>query len=376
MPEEMVSVYRAAKRGYALVALGAHLSEAERNFHCFNTTWPPERHIELPELVRTLRHVLSARDWWHLPRFAFGSSRGGAMTLILALRFPFQAVGSMVMGMRPEEVMEAELQPRNLASGALWAFPPTLLMAARNDQDEIIDLINRTATHLEGQGVLVQKMMMEPYPLSPEFFSQRMKGIDLDTSTAIFEELKAAGIIRDDNQSHFGLFETWKKAEAQLRKILLKHFPADLGVKNGSRGYERAFREMLWASEAIHELTAEHMDEMLDFFESSAVTAESPLHDAHPFVQLPAEAGIDISAGVAAQPGKLTEVSSAQVGSSAEGQSEVLIEAAARPGNSSEVETARADEDRQSRHTHAYKHHSHAHALGEVRGLQTTLATG
>lgn len=64
---------------------------------------------------------------------------------------PGQAVGSMVMGMRPEEVMEAELQPRNLASGALWAFPPTLLMAARNDQDEIIDLINRTATHLEGQ---------------------------------------------------------------------------------------------------------------------------------------------------------------------------------------------------------------------------------
>lgn len=50
MPEEMVSVYRAAKRGYALVAMGAHLSEAERNFHCFNTTWPPERHIELPEV--------------------------------------------------------------------------------------------------------------------------------------------------------------------------------------------------------------------------------------------------------------------------------------------------------------------------------------
>lgn len=41
-----------------------------------------------------------------------------------------------------------------------------------------------------------------------------------------------------------------KKAEAQLKKILLKHFPADLDVKNGSRGYERAFREMLWASEA------------------------------------------------------------------------------------------------------------------------------
>lgn len=45
------------------------------------------------QLVRTLRQVLTARDWWHLPRFAFGSSRGGAMTLILALRFPFQVRG-------------------------------------------------------------------------------------------------------------------------------------------------------------------------------------------------------------------------------------------------------------------------------------------
>lgn len=47
-------MYRAAKRGYALVALGAHLSEAERNFYCFNTTWPPEYHIELPEVRAAL----------------------------------------------------------------------------------------------------------------------------------------------------------------------------------------------------------------------------------------------------------------------------------------------------------------------------------
>ena len=42
------------------------------------------------QLLRTLRHVLTMHSWWHLPRFAYGSSRGGAMTLILALRFPLQ----------------------------------------------------------------------------------------------------------------------------------------------------------------------------------------------------------------------------------------------------------------------------------------------
>ena len=47
----MVSVYRAIKRGYALVAIGTHLSQAAFNYHCFNTTWPPEDHIEGPEVL-------------------------------------------------------------------------------------------------------------------------------------------------------------------------------------------------------------------------------------------------------------------------------------------------------------------------------------
>lgn len=64
------------------------------------------------------------------------------------------------------------------------------------------------------------------------------------------------------NRSESGLpaLSCRKKAEAQLRKILLKHFPADLGVKNGSRGYERAFREMLWASEASEPITTMLLD--------------------------------------------------------------------------------------------------------------------
>ena len=44
-------MYRAIKRGYALVAIGTHLSQAAFNYHCFNTTWPPEDHIEGPEVL-------------------------------------------------------------------------------------------------------------------------------------------------------------------------------------------------------------------------------------------------------------------------------------------------------------------------------------
>ncbi|CAL5222477.1 g4849 [Coccomyxa viridis] len=288
MPEEMVSVYRAVKRGYAVVAIGTHLSQAAFNFHCFNTTWPPEDHIEGPELVNAMREVLTKQDWWHLPRFVYGSSRGGAMALIMAQRFPFQAVGSMVMGLRPEKMMETDLTPRNLQTGATWKFPPVLLMAAGNDQPEILELINNTQAALQTKGVHVQQMMMEPYQISPEFFNQRMKEVSLEKSVAVFEDLKGVGILKEDNCSHFIQYDDWRTAEGQLKRILLKHFPEDLGAVNGSRGFERAFREMLWASEAIHELTAEHTDVMLDFFEKNAALDETPMHLRHPFVAVEA----------------------------------------------------------------------------------------
>ena len=62
-----------------------------------------------------------------------------------------QAVASMVMGLRPAEVMDSDFAPTNPASGASWRYPPTLLMAASNDQEEIIELVNRTAIFLEDQ---------------------------------------------------------------------------------------------------------------------------------------------------------------------------------------------------------------------------------
>lgn len=81
---------------------------------------------------------------------------------------------------------------------------------------------------------------------------------------------------------------------------------------------------------------------MLDFFESSAVIEESPLHEAHPFVQLPAHAS---SGGT---------------------------DMAAQLGNGTVV----AMEESMERHMHKYKHHSHSHALGEVHGMQPNPANG
>ncbi len=66
----------------------------------------------------------------------------------------------------------------------------------------------------------MKRIVMEPYDLSPAFFNQRMKGIDAETSAAIFEELKAVGVVLEDNQSHFGRYETWCDHFLSCMKIL------------------------------------------------------------------------------------------------------------------------------------------------------------
>ena len=60
-----------------------------------------------------------------------------------------QAVGSIVMGLRPEKMMDTDLKPRNLQTGATWKFPPTLLMAAGNDEGIILELINNTQAAMQ-----------------------------------------------------------------------------------------------------------------------------------------------------------------------------------------------------------------------------------
>jgi hypothetical protein len=55
----------------------------------------------------------------------------------------------------------------------------------------------------------VEQMTMEPYHISPGFFSQRMREVSLEKSAAVFEDLKGVGILKDDNCSHFIQYDDW-----------------------------------------------------------------------------------------------------------------------------------------------------------------------
>lgn len=77
---------------------------------------------------------------------------------------------------------------------------------------------------------------------------------------------------------------------------------------------------------AVHELTAEHTDVMLDFFEKNAALDESPMHIRHPFVAVEARV----------------------------------------VGEKADLEVP----------VPKYHHHSHAHALGEAWGGDGPSASG
>ena len=62
------------------------------------------------------------------------------------------------------------------------------------------------------QGVYVERVMLDPYPMTPGTFAQRMREVDPATSAAIFWELKEAGVIRPDNYSSFLEYESWCEA--------------------------------------------------------------------------------------------------------------------------------------------------------------------
>ena len=59
------------------------------------------------------------------------------------------------------------------------------------------------------QGIHVEQMMMDPYQLSPDFFSQRMREVSPEQSAAVFQDLRETGILKQDNCSHFIAYDDW-----------------------------------------------------------------------------------------------------------------------------------------------------------------------
>lgn len=135
-------MYRAIKRGYAVVAIGTHLSQAAFNFHCFNTTWPPEDHIEGPEVCmrccRTphtlLHHYCSnPRLTRHIPRYCQGRALESLKRLPVHTAGEHDAGGADEAGLVAPAAIRVRVIPRRRHGahhGAALPLPGTPLLIA------------------------------------------------------------------------------------------------------------------------------------------------------------------------------------------------------------------------------------------------------
>ena len=71
-----------------------------------------------------------------------------------------QGVGSMVMGLKPDELLEAPLVPADAQTGATWPYPPVLLMQAQNDQPDVVATIHRTISVFSRQARARESCML------------------------------------------------------------------------------------------------------------------------------------------------------------------------------------------------------------------------
>ena len=55
------------------------------------------------------------------------------------------------MGVKPPEALAEGMWPRNPVTGATWPFPPTLLLRALHDPDDVVASIRATAPALRAQ---------------------------------------------------------------------------------------------------------------------------------------------------------------------------------------------------------------------------------
>ncbi|CAL5222218.1 g4550 [Coccomyxa viridis] len=278
-PEEMLIVYHAITRGYVVVVIGPLLSGVDNL--CFMRTWPPEESLETAELRRTMRLILEEHDWWHLPRFLLGTSAGGSAAMILAARFPVQAVASMLMGLQPDHMFEE----RNLLCwnpdtalkrNMTWAYPPVLLLKASNDNDGVKERMDNTKNFFRRHGIYAELIVMEPYPFQPHTFGRMLPYVDSDQSVALFEEFRAVGLIDERGfgqmpQYHESV-ERWEKSRDDLRHILISHFAKDSADPNRAvHKFVEHMWKMFYAAQAVHETRGKEINQVLDFFERRAV---------------------------------------------------------------------------------------------------------
>ncbi|XP_047939549.1 uncharacterized protein LOC125187080 isoform X1 [Salvia hispanica] len=231
LPEERLIVLHALARKFAVFAIS---SKGE----CWSLG--EERGI----VKSMIRWWISEQKLDKLPVYAMGASSGGYFVSALAAEFQFQAIAVMIA-----EGVYSHLDITK-------KYPATLFVHMPKDEKRNRK-IEKYLVVMREKGIDVAEIKCMEFPLTPQFFSNRIPGLSRNLSVKLFNVFQDKGFIdengymRDD-----GRVIPWKTAIEERniflpKKSLVNHIQEEMNL---------AF--------AYHEMTSLQSQEILDWFES------------------------------------------------------------------------------------------------------------
>ncbi|KAM7503118.1 hypothetical protein LguiB_002022 [Lonicera macranthoides] len=231
LPEERLIVLNALARKFAVLAITS-------TRQCW--TFGKERLV-----------VKGIIKWWvekqkldKLPLVALGASSGGYFVSALANDLKFGSITIMIA--------EGMFNQMDMGEN----YPPTLFVHMPKDKARK-EKVDEYLGVLREKGVDVKEVKCMEFPLSPNFLSDRVSGIDEATSSKLFVLFKEKGFVDGNGyMKNDGRATRWKGALRE-RNILLpmKHLVGHI-------------QEELNLAFAYHEMTSLQSEEIFNWFES------------------------------------------------------------------------------------------------------------
>ncbi|MQL72909.1 hypothetical protein Taro_005247 [Colocasia esculenta] len=190
-------------------------------------------------------------QWWvkkhelkELPIVAIGASSGGHFVSSLAAELNFSSIVVMIA----EGVYDS--------MGIPTSYPPTLFVHMPKDRMRKLQ-IKQNMRALKENGVDVAEIRCMEFPLTPNFLSDRIPGLDETFSVKLFELFREKGFINENGYMRSdGRRTRWKDALKEREPAIEKYEWAD------------HVQEEMNLAFSYHEMTSLQMEDILRWFES------------------------------------------------------------------------------------------------------------
>ncbi|KAG0488966.1 hypothetical protein HPP92_007777 [Vanilla planifolia] len=239
LPEERLLVLHALERKFAVLTISS-----------VGKCWTFGKEIETVKWI--IMHWITTNKLEKLPLVALGASSGGHFVSALATEMRFSSIVLMIAeGLFDPSVM-------------LKDYPPTLFLHMPKDTRRM-RMIAANMETLRRMGVDVKEVRCFEFPLTPNYFSDRIPGLNLACSVQFFEMLRdrgfvdALGYMRKDGRA-----TQWKKALKEKHCFSEKHQLKD------------HIQEELNLAFAYHEMTSLQSDDIFGWFDSHIIVDQKP----------------------------------------------------------------------------------------------------